>query len=189
MRNDFELAASALIEVDPYKRSQKPIPSPRNANISAIDFNAGRGDTGVDLRWHPKGEFMKLTQEQRDELSSWQKTDEGRKTITASRKDALKKRQSSSSLRTSPKPNTSGKTWKSKFKKALKTDKGLKSIMTVLAEEEKTNTALVAALQTSTPIPAAPLPPPPPPVATASALTVKFPATQVKLQSILKRTL
>ena len=195
MRNDFELAASALIEVDPYKRSQRQVPSnPRDANVSAIDFNAGRGDSGVDLRWHSKGDFMKLTQDQRDELTSWQKTDEGRKTITASRKEHLKKRNLSPNPRNHPKPNSNGKTWKNKFKKALKTDKGLKTIMTVLAAEEKTNTALVAALTSLPPPPvppavvAPPLPPPAPPVATASSLNAKFPATQVKLQSILKKT-
>lgn len=48
MRNDFEAAATALIEVDPYKRSSKNV-SNRNANVSALDFNAGRGVTGVDL--------------------------------------------------------------------------------------------------------------------------------------------
>lgn len=192
MRNDFESAASALIEVDPYKRSQRVPGTPKAANVSSIDFNAGRGDTGVDLRWHPKGEFMKLSQDQRDELSSWQKTDEGRKTITASRKAHNKKRNASSPSGPS-KPNMNGKTWKSKFKKALKTDKGLKTIMSVLAEEEKTNTALVAALQTVPP-PAVPAPLPPPPQAptatasAATALALNFPATQVKLQSILKKS-
>ena len=196
MRNDFEMAASALIEVDPYKRSQRVGgPTPKAANISSIDFNAGRGDTGVDLRWHPKGEFMKLNQEQRDELSTWQKTDEGRRTITASRKAHNKKRNMQSPPGQS-KSNSNGKTWKSKFKKALKTDKGLKSIMTVLAEEEKSNTALVAALQATphpAPAPAStiPLPPAPPPTGTAASVTAlqaHFPATQVKLQSILKRS-
>jgi hypothetical protein len=199
MRNDFEVAASALIEVDPYKRSQRMPGNPKEANVSGIDFNAGRGETGVDLRWHPKSEFMKLSQEQRNELSSWQKTDEGRKTITASRKAHLKKRNSPTTP--SPnKPNMNGKTWKSKFKKALRTDKGLKTVMSLMAEEEKTNTAFVAALQSLPPVPApAPVPAPqssPPQTAPATAsaatastaLAVRFPATQVKLQSILKNT-
>ena len=49
MRNDFEAAASALIEVDPYRRSNKTGGNPRTATVSAIDFSAGRGNTGVDL--------------------------------------------------------------------------------------------------------------------------------------------
>ena len=191
MRNDFEASASALIEVDPYKRSQRTGAPTRNANVSALDFNAGRGNSGVDLRWHPKSEFLKLPPDQRDELSNWQKTDEGRRTITASRKAHNKKRQALSSGSPNAKSNTNGKTWKSKFKKALKTDKGIKTIMSALAEEEKTNTALVAALQAAEAPPPAPLPPPPATVATASAataLSVRFPATQVKLNSILKRS-
>ena len=38
---------------------------------------------------------------------------------------------------------------RSKFKKVLKSDKGLKTKMSVLAEEEKSNKALVATLITS----------------------------------------
>ena len=53
MRNDFEAAASALIEVDPYRWSNKTGHDPRTANISAIDFSAGCGKTGVDIHWHP----------------------------------------------------------------------------------------------------------------------------------------
>ena len=55
MRNDFETAASSMIEVDPYRRSTRN--ATRNANVSAIDFSAGRGSTGVDLRFHPKISF------------------------------------------------------------------------------------------------------------------------------------
>ena len=76
MRSDFESAASALIEVDPYKRSQRNTPV-RTANVSAIDFAAGRGQTGVDLRWYPRREFLSLSKEQKDELTAWQKTDKG----------------------------------------------------------------------------------------------------------------
>ena len=47
MRNDFEAVASALIEVDPYRRSNKSGGTPRTVNVSAIDFSAGRGKTGV----------------------------------------------------------------------------------------------------------------------------------------------
>ena len=65
MRHDFEAAASALIEVDPFKRGNKSGGTQRTANISAIDFSAGRGSTGVDLRWYPNKEFKKLPEEQK----------------------------------------------------------------------------------------------------------------------------
>ena len=90
MRNDFEAAASSLIEVDPYKRSQKS--TPRTATVSAIDYSAGRGETGVDLRWHPKSEFNKLSQDQRDELVKWQRSDDGKKLLKASRRTAGEKK-------------------------------------------------------------------------------------------------
>ena len=75
MRNDFEAAASSMIEVDPYRR---PVRNPiRNADISAI---AGRGSTGVDLRFHPKDKFLSLPQDQQQELRSVAK-DERREEI------------------------------------------------------------------------------------------------------------
>ena len=52
MKEDFEAAASSLIEVDPYRRTSRGVS--RNANVSSIDFKAGRGSSRVDLRWHTK---------------------------------------------------------------------------------------------------------------------------------------
>ena len=194
MRENFETAASAIIEVDPYRRSQRGGAVPRNATVSAIDFAAGRGSTGVDLRWHPKKEFNDLSQDQKDELTAWQRSDEGRKVLKASRESALKKRKTDTDSNKSTKGNG---TWKKKFKKALKTPNGLKTVMSLLAEEEKSNAALVAALNTAnnvnggvTPLPPAPqahfYPPPSSDNANVSGVSFRFPATQLKLNSILK---
>jgi len=199
MRENFETAASAIIEVDPYRRSQRGGPTPRNATVSAIDFAAGRGSTGVDLRWHPRKEFYDLSQDQKEELTAWQRSDEGRKVLKASRESALKKRKPDSD---SNKSNKGNGTWKKKFKKALKTPNGLKTVMSLLAEEEKSNVALVAALNTAnngngnvqqyanTPLPPAPqthfYPPPSSDNANVSSLSLRYPATQLKLNSILK---
>ena len=186
MRNDFEAASSALIEVDPYRRSQR-IPPPRGANVSAIDFNAGRGSTGVDLRWHPTRDFKKLPSDQKDELISWMKTQEGKKLMSESRKSfqsGLKRKESDKSNSNGPK---SAGNWKRRLKKAIKTPNGLKAVMSVLADEEKSNQALVAALQsTINPLPPAPpaAPVEQPPATCFSALAL--PATTLKLQSILK---
>ena len=74
MRNDFEAAASSMIEVDPYRRlARNPT---RNADISAI---SGRGSTGVDLRFHPKDKFLYLPQDQQQELRQWLRTKDGKK--------------------------------------------------------------------------------------------------------------
>ena len=68
-RNDFELEASTLIEVDPFCCATRT--NARNANILAIDFSAGRGTTGVDLCFYPHDKFQVLPQEQQDELKEW----------------------------------------------------------------------------------------------------------------------
>ena len=52
MRTNFEKSASALIEVDPYIKNRNSVPKERSAQIFALDYKAGRGDGGVDLRWH-----------------------------------------------------------------------------------------------------------------------------------------
>ena len=114
--------------------------------------------------------------------------------------------------------NSGGKDWKSKFRKAIKTDSGLKSIMSIMATEEQTNQALVSALTASSvPVnqalvsaltasgpqpsstalvvrPSAPnaattagVPINPPAQANVSTVAQRFPATNVKLQSILKK--
>ena len=65
MQTDFEMASSYMIEVDPYKRGGQKQDSGKQrggagVNISAIDFSAGRGSSGVDLRCHHPKEFKAL---------------------------------------------------------------------------------------------------------------------------------
>ena len=51
MREHFERASLALIEVDSYRRTQRATnTNTKPANVSPIDFSARRGTTGVDLR-------------------------------------------------------------------------------------------------------------------------------------------
>lgn len=77
MREDFEAAASFLIEVYPYRRTSRG--SGRNADVLSIDFKAGRGLSGVDLRWHPREDYLKLSQDKKDELRNWLNSPEGAK--------------------------------------------------------------------------------------------------------------
>ena len=197
MRNDFEAAASALIEVDPYRKSQRNgTGNGRGAQISAIDFGAGRGSTGVDLRWHPKKEFRNLSDEQRDELTKWMRTSEGKKHVKKSKDRSNKRnRERGGDGGGNQNSNKSDGNWKKKFKKAIKTPKGLAHIMSVMATEEQNNTAFIAAFQSiKSALP--PVPPAVPPTipqatiasanATPSAPTV-MPATAMKLASILKK--
>ena len=188
MRSNFEAAASHIIEVDPYRRSSNQQGNNnrgKQANVSAVTF-AGRGKTGVDLRWHTRKEFSSLTGEQKDELTSWQSTKEGKKAIKEQRGET------NSNKRTAPGGGNSSDSWKKKLRKVIKTQKGLSHVMTLLAEEESTNVALVANVQAQLPPPAATAQPPPVAPATNAAaigtLATAFPAlaTKVKLTGILK---
>jgi hypothetical protein len=189
MREDFEAAASSLIEVDPYRRSNKQGGNPRNANVSAIDFSAGRGTTGVDLRWHSRKEFSKLPEDHQNELRKWIKTQEGKKALKKARSNNKRKGEDNSKT-TGGSPN-GGSNWKKKMKDAMKTQSGLKSVMSVLAAEEQTNQKFAEALSKNTsPLPPSPAAqvatPPPAAAAQASALSVRFPTTSIKLQDIIK---
>ena len=66
-----------------------------DANISGLDFNAGQGSSGADLRWHHPKDFKALSSDQKDDLTTWQKTNEGKKILNKSREAADKKRTAS----------------------------------------------------------------------------------------------
>ena len=184
MRSQFEVAASHLIEVDPYKRVARGNQGGGGAKVSDARFSAGRGKTGVDLRWHPLKEFMKLSNEQRDELVTWQKSAEGKKTMAGDKKKRGAQDNKSSS---------NNDNWKKKFKKSLKTPEGLAHVMSVMREEESANAALTATMapvlsqspaaaqQSTATQPAAT-------AGVAASVDAHFQnlATKVKLQSILK---
>lgn len=89
-RGDFESSASSLIEVDPYKK--RSTPGKPNANVSAIDYGSGRGTTGVDLRWHPRKEFLALPDKQKDELEAWLKDTSAGKKCKATAIKKIRKR-------------------------------------------------------------------------------------------------
>ena len=160
MRSNFELAANSLIEVDPFSRSRRQRERP-NAQISAIDFSAGRGPkTGVDLRWHSPPEFKALSKEQKDELISWQKTDEGKATLNKSKaeKDKSGKRKDNPSNSTYEKEvHNKRKKWLGNY---VKKASGLKHVMSVLAKEEAGNSAFVATLNSVAPPASQPAPTP-----------------------------
>ena len=81
------------------------------------------------------------------------------------------------------------------MRNALKSDKGLKSVMAIISEAETSNQSFTSAISTVTlpPIPATlPIPPPAEVASVQQQLPSAFiskalPATSLKLQSILKR--
>ena len=91
MRKDFEKAASALIEVDPFVRG-KHKGGGRTATISSVDYSGGRGGTGVDLRWHTPQEYRALSKDEKDELHQWQHSAAGKEVISKSREVYLSKK-------------------------------------------------------------------------------------------------
>ena len=132
MREHFERASCALIEVDPYKRTQRA--SNTNAkpvNVSAIDFSAGRGTTGVDLRWYPCRDFLKLPANQKTELMEWTRTDAGRELITEFKQERDKTNGNNSSnnsniKRKSDSDNGNNGNWKKELKGVLRLKRDLK---------------------------------------------------------------
>ena len=70
------------MEVDPYRHASSlvQIGGGRKANVALLSF-AIRGTTGVDLRWHPRKEFLAFTDDQKNELRGWQGTKAGKAVI------------------------------------------------------------------------------------------------------------
>ena len=196
LRTDFEAASNHLIEVDPYKRATGGGDKGKPAKVASLTF-AGRGKSGVDLRWHTRHEFRDLSSEQKDELTEWQSSSDGRAKIKKQRASENKKRKGN------PNEDKDRGGWKKKFKKAISTKSGLSHVMSVMLAEEEKQAPLVSALRPALPpVPqgTVPVPPAAAPAAAASVqgqasatiaqLAVAFPAlsTKVKLNSILRNS-
>ena len=201
MRDDFEAAANALIEVDPYMRARRVKPN-STAQVSSIDFNSGRGDTGVDLRWHTPKEFKALTQEQKDELVAWQRTDDGKAVLAKSKEEAAAKGKrkrgddSGKGKGGKAKADSAQGNHKKWLKKYVKKPDGMKHVMSLMSTVEKQNATMLGCLQASEPT----LPPAPaekkaskPTVSfmeaqdgESSAVAKAYPATITALNNIMK---
>ena len=107
-QDDFEAVSSSLIEFYPYLRSSSS--TVRNANVFPIDFKAGRGSSGVNLRWNPDDDFRKFSKEQKDELINWLRTDEGMKQKRIKFKPDENKKRRSQKLKANVK--SSSENWK-----------------------------------------------------------------------------
>ena len=141
---------------------------------------------------------MELPQDQKDDLTNWLSTNYGNK----AKKAFLSSKKKTNSGTTGESKNkrksdgNAGSNWKKRMRKSLKSDKGLKSVMEILAEAETSNQSFASALSTvSLPSVSATLPiPPPGQVASVQQklpspfISKSLPATSIKLQSILKRT-
>ena len=139
MREDFGAASSSLIGVDPFHQSS--CSAGWNADVSSIYFKSGSKSPGVCLRWHPIEDLPKLSKEQIDDLSYCLRTDEDKKhkmlnfKLIKSNKGRNQKRKTHN--------KSGGRNCKSKSRKAIKIDKGLKSIMSMVDNEDQTNKALI----------------------------------------------
>ena len=98
MGMDFKRAATHLMLADPVARSAVKSKRKRSGNPSILAL-AGRGETGVDFRWHNRNEFKALSSNQKDELSAWRNTASGKKAMEEAKatfkakRDAKKQKQ------------------------------------------------------------------------------------------------
>ena len=134
--------------------------------------------------------------DQKDELTAWQSTPDGKKAVKRQRAEAKKGGNPPGKRKRGEKEDRNQSSWKRKFKKALGTTEGLAHVMSTLAEAETENAALVAALRPNLPPPPSTSQPPSTPSgspntgATVGSLSAQFPglSTSLQLQSILKKS-
>lgn len=91
LMSDFEAASTMILPACPVARKAKQAgKSTATASVSALDtlLKDGRGETGVEFRWHNKSEFSKLSEDQRKELIEWRRTNGGGKGKDGSKKDS-----------------------------------------------------------------------------------------------------
>jgi hypothetical protein len=77
-RSDFEDATAFLIPNCPVaKKAEKHNNVGANIGAAEADLGAGRGKSGVALRYHKYDEFHALNQDQREELKAWRAKNRG----------------------------------------------------------------------------------------------------------------
>ena len=87
MREDFEATVTFMLPVCPYAKHHSSNGGDKcGAQVSdATLLGKKHSKTGVDLRWHNKVEYAKLTKEQRSELYNWQQTKDGKDKMSKDR--------------------------------------------------------------------------------------------------------
>ena len=100
MRDDFERAVAFILPVCPYTKNKSNQRRNRQAELSDVRLK-GKSDskTGVDLRWHTREEYSKLTKEQKAELYQWQQTKNGKEAMDKSRKTSKRKNMTKKQLK------------------------------------------------------------------------------------------
>ena len=84
MGMNFEKAATHLMLADPIEKSMVKSRKKRtHPTISSV--LSGRGETGIDFRWHNRSEFKALTADQKDELSALRETAQGKAAMNKAR--------------------------------------------------------------------------------------------------------
>ena len=88
----FEDTTTNLMLADPSGSTKyKPKGKQKRNGTSISSTLLGRGGTGVDLQWYPAKEFKNLIDVQRDELTNWRNSDEGKAVIADGRAKAKAK--------------------------------------------------------------------------------------------------
>ena len=129
--NNFDLCVQHLLPACPvYARRKKDGMSNnneggKNISVSSLHLKRGKGSTGVDLRWHSKGEYKKISEPQKDELHEWKRSDAGKKATEEYKKTCDAKHKVNPSGDNAGKPN----------------DKKLRKTVAAAIKKEKTHTA------------------------------------------------
>ena len=129
--NNFDLCVQHLLPACPvYARRKKNDMSNnneggKNISVSSLNLKRGKGSTGVDLRWHSKAKYKKLSEPQKDELREWKRSDAGKKATEEYKKTRDAKRKAN------PSGHNAGKLNNKKLRKAV----------AAAIKKEKTDTA------------------------------------------------
>ena len=179
MRDNFEDAVNFILPADPYVKNSGR--SNRNNLARISDTNALKNSsdtkTGVDLRWHTRAEYVKLTPEQRQELYDWQQSNT--EAMAKSREESRKKYHKRGQGRDG-KGNSYIKKLKGEISKLQAKSKENAATSEPTVEELQACFAPFIASATGNPS----LPPPPPSI---PPVDPRVAAAAVKLKGILKR--
>lgn len=55
--------------------------NPKNITASEVKIQQGAGKTGVEFRWYPKDDYLKLSNDQKDDHRRWLESEAGKKVL------------------------------------------------------------------------------------------------------------
>jgi hypothetical protein len=84
--SDFEAAVAYITPACPVSSKKKRNNDDITSDVSSVTIKQGKGNTGVDLRYHKAHEYASLLPPQRLELDTWRATEKGKAIFNAQRR-------------------------------------------------------------------------------------------------------